>query len=284
MGRMKAGWLRPVATLALALSVWAATAAAQAPLPRDLFQERLRQQGDSLTFCLNPDAMLADFDRAVAQELGAILLIEARIDPVKPMLATLPLDYRLPLTTDQLYLLLAEECDAFMGFTLAASGYPDWMRVTRDYLSTRMVMVTHDPAIKRLEDLPFGKAIGLRSLSAADNRLISYLLSLPADRRWQRKPYYNNEQVLAALADGSIGVAMIWEPALRHATGNDPEGAGYHIIPMPFNTDPVLIGIAIRSVDSYLQTLLSDGIKALVDDGTIDRLLAEHGFGAKAKQ
>src|SRR6266699_1120388 len=64
-----------------------------------------------------------------------------------------PLDYRLPLMLEEIYIQFAEQCDGFMGFTLA-QGYPEWMTITRPYLTTRTVLVTTSAAYRKLADVP----------------------------------------------------------------------------------------------------------------------------------
>lgn len=258
-------------------AVLAVTGAFAQDLPqisRDLYTEHLGRDGDRITVCYNPDSMLAPFDQRVARMLGDALLLETSLTPYKMPLKTPPLDYRLPIDFNQLFLVLAE-CDAFMGFVLGGGTYPDWVRLTEPYLTSTMALVVTDPAVRRISDLPAAAKIGTRALSAADNRLISYLNAIPEDRRWQRQTFFSNDQVLAALSDGRLGAAMVWRPALDEAIGRDLGAAGLHEIELPFNVDPVSIGIILRSVNSYLQVSLSDAIRALLADGSIQKAYDE---------
>ncbi|MDT8858126.1 hypothetical protein RNZ50_24450 [Paracoccaceae bacterium Fryx2] len=45
---------------------------------------------------------------------------------------------------------------------------------------------------------------------------------------------------------------------------------------LPFEVKLIEIGIATRSQDTWLNTLLGDGIATLIADGTLDTLLQAH--------
>jgi polar amino acid transport system substrate-binding protein len=275
-----------VATLGAALTLISGSAFAQSfdIVPRDLYTERMRQEGSKLVFCINPEGVLAPFERDLAQAIGQSVLAEvefyevgARDWPTRP----LPLDYRIVLTEQQMFIMLAQECDGFMGFLLSPSN-PDWMTISQPYLSARTVLVTRSDAAE-LAEVPFGERIGVRMMAAGDNRLIQYLGAQPEDRSWGRTPYPDNQLMLERLVDGTIGAGMIWEYGLFGATEGDPEAAGFsYSYDLPFPVDPIEIGIATRAEDSYLNNLLSDSIAALRADGTIDALLAENGLTDKS--
>lgn len=268
--------------LALVSSVVSAAALAQ-PLeivPRDLYTERMRQEGNKLVFCINPEGVLAQFERDLAETIGQSLLADIefyevgeRDWPTRP----LPYDYRIVLTEQQMYIMLMQECDGFMGFLLSASN-PSWMTITAPYIRARTVLVTR-AGTEGLQQVPHGDAIGVRMMAAGDNRLIQYLAARPEDQRWRRTPYPDNALMLERLADGTIGAGMIWEYGLFGATGGDPAAAGYeYTYELPFPVDPIEVGIATRAEDTYLNGMLSDAIAALTADGTIDDLLRRNGL------
>lgn len=271
-----------IGVLAATLTLFAGSAFAQSfdIVPRDLYTERMRQEGSKLVFCINPEGVLAQFERDLAQVVGQSLLAEvefyevgARDWPTRP----LPLDYRIVLTEQQMFIMLAQECDGFMGFLLSTSN-PSWMTISQPYLSARTVLVTRSDATD-LTGMPFGETIGVRMMAAGDNRLIQYLAAQPEDRSWRRTPYPDNELMLERLVDGTIGAGMIWEYGLFGATEGNPEAEGFsYSYDLPFPVDPIEIGIATRAEDTYLNNLLSDAIAALRADGTIDTLLAENGL------
>ena len=277
-----AAWRRPAIVAMLAVLVCFASGAASAQgmeiPPRDTYQDRGRgSQGNKVALCVNGAAMMASFDAALARELASALLLTAEVIEVKTWRPTEPLDYRLPLMLEEIYIQFAEQCDGFMGFTLA-QGYPEWMTITRPYLTTRTVLVTTSPNYRKLADIPVNRPLGTRILGGVDSQVAMYLQSMPEKSRWQRLAYYNNKVLIDRLLDGTVAAAFVWEPALYRATGGKPEAAGLHIIPSPFEPMQTELGIGLRSHDAFLSTTLGQAIDALRADGTIDRLLAQHGL------
>src|SRR5690625_3831473 len=125
----------PAVILILSLTI---LSLAQNPdIPREWLEDRLQLEGDRITCCLNPDALTASFDRALAQELAGVLLLEPRIHEVETWRPTPPLDYRLPLNQNQTFMLLADHCNAFINFSISPHT-PEWMILTRDRKSTRL--------------------------------------------------------------------------------------------------------------------------------------------------
>jgi polar amino acid transport system substrate-binding protein len=272
---------RPVisAMLAALLCIASSAASAQEMPPRDVYQDRGRGQSNKVALCVNADAMMASFESALAREIASVLLLTPTVIEIKAWRPTEPLDYRLPLMLEEIYIQFAERCDGFMGFTLA-QGYPEWMAVTRPYLVTRTVIVTNATNVRKLADVPVNRPLGTRILGGVDNQVIMYLQSLPEKTRWSRLTYYNNKVLIDRLLDGTVAAAFVWEPALYRATGGKPEAAGLHTISSPFALYDTEFGIAVRAHDTFLNTMLGQAIDALRADGTIDRLLAEHGLAA----
>ena len=278
------GWRRPaIVAMLAALACFASGAASAQGMeipPRDTYQDRGRgSQGNKVALCVNGAAMMASFDAALARELASALLLTAEVIEVKTWRPTEPLDYRLPLMLEEIYIQFAEQCDGFMGFTLA-QGYPEWMTITRPYLTTRTVLVTKSPGYRKLADIPVDRPLGTRILGGVDSQVAMYVQSLPEKSRWQRLAYYNNKVLIDRLLDGTVAAAFVWEPALYRATGGKPETAGLHIIPSPFEPMQTELGIGLRSHDAFLSVALGQAIDALRADGTIDRLLVEHGLAA----
>lgn len=272
--------LLPIVT-GLAL-FWSAGAQAQRledVVPRDLYTDSLRQNGNAIDMCYNPRAMTGEFDAALADAIGSVLLVDVKlVDMGDGRIPTHPLDYRLPYLPEQMFIFLAEQCDAVMGYVLSRSA-PDWVLLTRPYLSTGNLLITRSAALKSIEDLPLDQKIGSRSLALSDNRLASFLNARPAERRWQRLPYFDNQKLLQRVDDGTVGAAVIWEPALYYATGGDPVAKGYKLLPLPFPDRRTEIGIATRSNNTYLNSILGDAITELTQDGTLQQLIDQYHLG-----
>ena len=249
--------------------------------PRDVYRERGRTRGNQIALCVNSAAMMASFDKALGEQISSRLLLTPNLIEIKTWHPTEPLDYRIPLSFEEIYNEFAERCDGFMGFTLA-QGYPSWLMITRPYLSTRVVLAATSPEFRKLADIPVNRPIGTRMLGGVDNQLIVYLQSLPEKSRWQRQAYFNNKMLLDRLLDRTVAAAFVWEPALYRATDGDPESKGIHVISPPFELSQTELGIGLRSNDAYLATTLGQAIDSLRMDGTIDRLLAEHNLASKS--
>lgn len=271
--------------LALCTAVSATTAWSQDVISRDLYEDRLRNDGNKITFCYNTAGMMAEFDRALAQTIGDALLAEVAFFTVdrNDYRGTLPrLDYRIPLSPEQIFFMMAEHCDAFMGF-LVNNRTPEWMVVTRPYLSVTPVMVTTDPEIKAASDLPADARIGTRMMAGGDTELISFIAAGGAAKAWKRVPYFDPMLAIERLREGVNDVAMIWSPGLYALTGGDPGAEGlYPLDKLPFPARATELGIATRTQDGYLNTLLSDAIAALEADGTIEALMIAHTLVPKS--
>jgi polar amino acid transport system substrate-binding protein len=249
-----------------------------AQVPPHMVEEGRRMQGDRVRFCVNADGLTVDFDRELATELAQAQLLDSEIYAASAFQYSLALDYRPNFTEDEIYMLLADYCEAFMGFTLS-SEYADWLTVGRPYLITRSVAVVASDDYTSLNDVPAGEAVGARYLSAADIQLATLLRTLPAEERWRRVSYPNNELLLERLLDGTLTAVIIWEPALAAATAGDPEEYGIRIIPSGSLRPPeVQFVIALRARDTFLRSLLDEAVVALTEDGVVQRLLDEHGI------
>lgn len=265
-------------TILAILVLLSGLAAAQAPIgPEFLQRDRLRLEGDSLRFCIVNDNLLADYHRDLAAELAATQLLEAEIIDVTPVVPSQPLDYRLTLTEQQLYYLLANDCEVFMGLALS-SGLSrwDWLVVSRPYHASQNVFVTLDHDLTAWTQLPLNQAIGTRIQTGADIQLAVHLNNLPAEQRWKRIPYYNNLDALDQLQLGQVGVALVWEPAISHYLIKNPDLELSRLPAAPLNVNPLHMGLGFRSQDAFIQTMLDTAISELDSLGILSVLATEH--------
>ncbi|WP_236953106.1 transporter substrate-binding domain-containing protein [Ketogulonicigenium vulgare] len=242
---------------------------------RDLYTERTSQD-NRLVFCYNGFNALSEFEQDLARALGDALLTEVTLATYREGdLGSTPTryDYRLPISDEQIFVLLAQTCDAFLGY-VANSNAPEWMRVTRPYITVESVMFTADPEIHTAADLTVPVRVGIRMTTPGDSQLISYTNNTPG---WARTPYHDNARVVERVLDGSTNVGMIWRQGFylaRQDMGDDPKI--FLMDSLPFSARTSAIGIATRAQDGYLNTLLSDAIAALEADGTINALQVKH--------
>lgn len=245
-------------------------------IPLEVLNDRLRIEGNAVTFCLNGASTLVEFERAVAEELATALLLEADFHELQSPARPFPYDFRLHLSGPELYVEMTNICDALVGFILSPVDFPQWLTITRPYYTSRFVLAAADPDLTSLSDLPNGAAIGTRLGSSGDVALVTYRGAQTQEPGWLRRPYGDNEVLIDALLDGSAEAILVWEPALYRATEGDPASRGITVIPSSFRSPEMAFGIVVSSDDVYLRDLLDQAIEQAVRTGLIDQLRQEH--------
>jgi len=269
--------LRLLAMLLACMALVEGTRAQSEPVSRDLYQERLRNEGNTIAFCLRPIGPLAAFETELAHTLGQVLLTQVRTYVIGPQnfpVSPTEFEYIFGLTDDQIFIMMAEHCDVLMGMHLSTAA-PEWLRLSRPYIVARILAVTHDPAVKTLADLAPGARVGVQALAAGDAGLTSYLRTLPEDQAPQRVIFRDNRALYAALADRQVDATLMWEGALLAGTQGDV--AGYYTMEsLPFPVDTVQISAAVRAPDSFLGALIDDALGVLEADGTLAEMAVRH--------
>ncbi len=244
--------------------------------PHDLYQQRLSLRGGTLAACVYAESMVGDFNAAVARAVGEALLLNVDIQSLDLLTPPEPLDYRIPLREEELFLMLHGRCDVFMGFPMT-TGYPDWLRLTVPYFASPTVLVVADPSYTSLSDIPVSRPLGSRILASSDAHLTAYIAQLPAASRWQRFPYRNYGVAFERVVDGTVGGSLIWEAAVVNATEGDLAAQGLHLIrQLPFFDEPVELTIGLKAEDDFLGQALSQAIESLRADGTLRELAETH--------
>ena len=176
-GRARTFWVAAIVASCLA----ACPVAAQTPYVPDDWKFGKRQDSNTLHYCL--DARDPDFP--VARKIGALIASALLLQPKEHVIG----DNLVGEDLDNLYRVFLETCDLYLGFKLIPDAYPEWLTVTRPYYRAGYVVAVTDAAWKSLADMPRSLAIGATIGTAADIRLIQYLLALPAKDRWSRFPH-----------------------------------------------------------------------------------------------
>ncbi|WMT90057.1 transporter substrate-binding domain-containing protein [Pelagibacterium sp. H642] len=231
-------------------------------------EEEFGQPSDAneLRICIDPRDPAWEIDRAIAEEIASVLLLEPVIHMIEDTRASVPLD--------DVYYYLRANCRVYFGFRLIADLYPTWAMATRPYYEARYVFVTDDPEYSRLADLPAGAPIAATLASSADFRFTQFNNALPAAQRWRRVPFGTDTQSLDALEQGVVEAALIWGPALLAE-----QRPGLAIMsPEPLAFDPMPVGGLLLSTDTFLRTSIDDAIAALSAAGTLERLVREYPY------
>lgn len=228
-----------------------------------------------LRYCVDPRDPDWEVAAAIADAIAQSLLLE-------PMRHVVENKFVMEDIT-KVYAILLEHCDFHMGFKLIPGGYSDWATLTRAYYQADYVFVTTDPDIHSLADLAPLRPIGATLGTSAHVRLVSYILALPTEKRWQTFPMGTNDRALATLLNGTVDVALVWEPTLWARQRDDPAYASLRVIdPAPLPPTTMAVGALLLSNETFLRTALDEAITALSADGTIAGILKTYGFPAKA--
>ncbi len=251
-------------------------------MPDEWLDRTNRMQGDKISVCINTESLMAPFELDLWRAITGALLIELEVREIHGRRAQPILDYSLSLSETELYQVLFNGCQALGGFLFSTSQFPNWLTITRPYAIMGFVAATTSPTAATLGDFGSDARIGTKMGSSADLAFIDQAGSRPEQRRFRRVPYPNNQLLIDRLQEGELEAMIIWEPGLAQWSAANP-GSDIRIIP----ADPVRLprqqfGIVLLQRESFLRSALDDAIVALTQDGTIDRLLAEHGLPGQA--
>ncbi len=184
---------------------------------------------------------------------------------------------------DNIYRVFLETCDLFLGFKLIPDAYPQWLTVTRPYYRASYVFAGTNADWKSLADVPKSQAIGATIGTSADLRLIQYLQALPPKERWNRFPMSSDEFALRALLRGTVGVALVWAPALWALQMNDETFTKLRLIaPTPLPASTADVGAALLANETFLRSSVDQAIASLTADGTIRKIMSSSKFPAVA--
>jgi len=246
-------------------------------VPPEFHQDVRRIQGDKIVVCTWPlVSPTAALDRAVAEALSAVLLIDVEI--VEHRSET---DLSSDEFFEDVYVQLGATCDALAGVILQADAFPEWLMPTRPYVvAPYALLVPGDSSYESLGDVPANAIIGSQVLTEGDWQLLGYITSLPEDRRWRRFPYQSAEMMANHLANGVIQAGLIWQPSWA-AVAQAPEVAALglrtvSIAPMPAVASGV--GFAVRSNNTFLRNALDVALEAMEAEGLLAELAAAHGI------
>jgi len=257
----------------LTACIVAGVARAQTPFVPDDWQFGKRQEANTLHYCV--DARDPDFP--VARKIGAAIATALLLQPKEHVIGENLVAEEL----DNLYRVLLETCDLYLGFKLIPDAYPDWLALTRPYYRVAYVLAVTHPDWKSLADMPRSQAIGATIGTSADLRLIQYLQALTPNQRWSRFPMSNDEAALRAVIRGTAGAALVWAPALWALQAREPDLAKLRLVsPAPLPVSTADVGAALLSNQAFLRSSVDQAIASLTADGTLQALLSAGKFPA----
>jgi polar amino acid transport system substrate-binding protein len=261
------------ATAALLAFLMPVLALAQTPYVQDEWKYGRRQDGATLHYCVDerdPDLPVA---RKIGEAIAGALLLEPKEHAVGEDWSGEDID--------QVYQVLLETCDVFLGFKLIPDAYPDWLTITRGYYRASYVLVTADANWKSLADVPLSRVIGGTIGTSADIRLMQYLTALKPGERWSHYPVASDEAGLRDVSDGKLAAVLVWAPSFWALQKANPAFAKLRIIaPRPLPASSMDVGAVMLAREIFLRANLDQAIAALTVDGTIEAILKGFGFPA----
>jgi polar amino acid transport system substrate-binding protein len=248
-------------------------APAQTPYVQDEWKYGTRQDGATLHYCVDE----RDPDLPVARKIGAAIAGALLLEPKEH---TVGEDWSGE-DLEQIYQVLLETCDVFLGFKLIPEAYPDWLTISRGYYRGSYVFVSANGDWKALADVPHARVIGGTVGTSADMRLIQYLAALKPAEGWVHYPIASDEAALTDVTSGKLAAALVWGPSFWGLQKDNPAFATLRIIaPKPLPVSTVDVGAVMLTRETFLRANLDQAIAALTADGTIEAILKGFGFPA----
>lgn len=274
------------ARLALLVGLAAASSFVWAQLPGvppEFLDDRRRLHETEITFCYDQRSPTLPLHLDIARALTDTLLLEPVFMELPVVDATERVD-GLPIDFDDLYIMMINHCDGFLGRTLSPFGWPDWISFTRPYLRTRYVIVTTgDRGAESLAELPPDqRRIGAVLGSPGDGRLVTYASQGGAWSRegYRRVPLLTEELLYQFLAEDRIDAAVVTEETYLAWVRTRTDGPALGVLaPTPLAPIEFDIAIALLAREIYLRTILDEGIAAIVEQGDVAELIERHGLG-----
>jgi polar amino acid transport system substrate-binding protein len=262
-------------TCATVLLAWliSGPALAQTPYVQDEWKYGRRQDGTTLHYCVDE----RDPDLPVAAKIGAAIAGALLLEPKEHAVGE---DWAGE-EIDQVYQVLLETCDVFLGFKLIADAYPDWLTITRGYYRASYVLVTADAGWKSLADVPSSRVLGGTIGTSADIRLMQYLAALKPAERWSHYPVASDEAALRDVTAGKLAAALVWGPSFWALQKADPAFAKLRTMAAsPLPASSLDVGAVLLARETFLRANLDQAIAALTADGSIETILKGFGFPA----
>jgi ABC-type amino acid transport substrate-binding protein len=262
--------------VSLTFALSAAAMGQESTIAPELLNRNFSVSGDAIRFCIGEDAYQRPLEEAIVQEIAGALLIDARVHHYPPLNFPIDNDYVIGPTLDEIYVLLNNDCDAFMGMNFVPD-LADWITYSRPLYTTDFVLVARrDSPATSLVDLGAGTTIGTRVLSVGDLRLGSFLRLQEKESRPARVPYNDNGTVMDRLISGDIDAALVWEPALSGILAGD-QMAELKLLDLGgMNVPDVTFGVIFQSRNTFLRGLIDSAIEQLREGGIIDDLVAQY--------
>ena len=230
--------------------------------------------GNVVRFCQYESVPTFEFDKAIGQAIADRLLTNTEF-------LALGSSYGIggEYAAEDLFVTLTNDCDIMLGMGLSSGMYPVEFIATRAYVGFPYVLAVADPEIERLTDIAGDRRLGAPVGSYGLVALVRYSATLPESQRWQVLPYGDMDLMTTRLLDDTIAGMVVYGPSLVQYQRNNTIDGEFSILPLDAQIAArVEIGGLMLARNGYLRTLIDQAIALMVEDGTIEALLAEYGF------
>lgn len=261
------------------ISLFSFAALSQAPsVDPELLNRTLHRSDTQLRICIGEKAYQRELEEDLAAAIADALLLDTHIHYYPPLNYPAPYDYILGPTFEDMFILLTNDCDIFMGMNLAGDPVGDWLLFSRPIYTTRFVLVTPESTeLKTLGDLSSGASIGTRIGSVGDLRLGTFLRTRSENNKPRRFPYNDNVVLFDNLVRQQIDAALIWQPALTGLMKAHPDAPALREMSLDsFRTPEIAFGVAYLAQNIYLRTLVDEAIGLLINEGIVDEIVHAH--------
>jgi ABC-type amino acid transport substrate-binding protein len=265
--------------IALALLSTSTAFAQTSGIPPEELNNTRRLAGDSINVCFDRTSLGRPFDEDVARAIADALFLQINI---VEGFGGFPLNG--DGFMDELTLAMNNTCDVFMGVTVSAnSPFSEAFALTRPYATIPFVLVVSDPEWQTLGDIPKDRPLGTAMASMGEMGYITWAQQQPEGESWARYPYPDPNKMATRVLDGTIAGMILWQPTLARLLTEREDAAALRVIDAsPVPGSAVSVGALVSSRNGFLRSQMDEAIDALVADGTIAALMAEHGYQGTA--
>lgn len=235
---------------------------AQAPFVPPEFYNSIRPDfGNRLPLCILPESATAERDRETASEIARILLLEPEIVEIEADMGMLDEAGIWPVIFEE----LAQSCVGVMGVQIIPGEVtPDWMTLSRPYFEAPYVLISKEPGVQNLTDLPQGTRLGVPLFTPIDTEVMVAIES-GALGGVRRLPYDRPELMASLMEQGELDAAIVWAPHLERPQLQRDFFAGQGSV-APLRQNTRAIAVLLREQDHMLRMIIDEAIAALDDE------------------
>ncbi|AEQ50247.1 substrate-binding periplasmic protein [Pelagibacterium halotolerans] len=246
-----------------AFGVWtllAGQAIAQVPFVPAEFYNTIRPDfGNRLPLCVLPDSATLEQDRQAARSIARMLLLEPDIVEIDADMGMLDELGIWPVIFEE----LAESCVGVLGVQIIPGEVaPDWMTLSQPYFEAPYVLLTRDPAVETLADLPAGTRLGVPLYTPIDTEVMTMIAAGGEFSELRRLPYDRPELMTELMRNGEFDAAIVWSPHLDLAQVQPLDFFASQASVAPLRQDTRAVAVLMRTQDQMLRTMIDQAIDA----------------------